>query len=185
MPTPESKVEFFRERLFSAEDIRNRIHEIALEIAQKYSGQRLLLVGVLKGGFMVTADLARELHKAGLTDIEIDFVSLSSYGDATESNRSPHLLKDVDTNVLGRSVLLVEDIADTGYSLAFLQAMFQSRGVTSLETFALLSKPSKHDVEFQIDYLGFTCDDWVEGFGIDTAQTGRGNPDIVRVVKAL
>ncbi len=182
MATAENREIFTRELLFSKDQVEARLEELALKIAQKYEGKGLLLVGVLNGAFIVMADLARALFQAGLTDIEIDFVQVSSYGSDTESSRHPRLVKDCSLDVYSRHVLLVEDIVDTGYSLAALQSIFAARGVASIETFSLLSKPSRREVEVSVDYIGFVVGDWVEGLGLDTNQQGRGNPNIVRVV---
>lgn len=184
MPS-ESESKFIRERLISEQQVAARLEELAAEIAEKYQGKRLLLVGVLKGAYVVMADLSRVLFRAGLTDVEIDFVQISSYGADTESSRNPRLLKDCDTDVFGRHVLFVEDIVDTGYSLAALHAIFSARGAASLETFALLSKPNRREIEVPVEYIGFEVGDWVEGLGLDTDQQGRANPDIVKVVKAI
>lgn len=183
MPSTESKPEFIREVLISESEIRSRLEQLAVEIAGKYQGKRLLLVGVLNGAYMVMADLSRELFRAGLTDIEIDFVQISSYGSDIESSRNPRLLKDCSADVFGRHLLFVEDIVDTGYSLAALHAIFAARGATSIETFALLSKPSRREIEVEVQYIGFEVGDWVEGMGLDTQQFGRANPDIVKVTK--
>lgn len=183
MPSPEAKPEFVREILLTAEQIQLRVKELAWEIAEKYRGQHLLLVGVLKGAFILTADLCRELHRAGLTDLEIDFMTISSYDDKIESSRNPRFTKDVDAIVSGRRVILIEDIIETGYSLAALQAIFLTRGVVSLETLVLLSKPHKREIEVPVEYIGFEVKEWVEGYGLDTLQDGRANPNIVKVTK--
>lgn len=179
--TPEAK-EFPRQILLSPELITARLDQLAQEISQKYPGQRLLLVGVLRGAFILTADLCRALYRAGLTDIEIDFVEITSYADKTESSRNPRLIKDVETDVTGRHILLVEDIVDTGYSLAALQALLSVRGIASLETFVLLSKPKRREIAVPVEYVGFEVSDWVEGYGLDTDQFGRANPAVVKVI---
>ncbi len=179
--TAESNAGFKREILLDKEVIKLRLRDLAAQIAEKYSGRNLILIGVLKGSFILMADLARELHSAGLTDLQIDFVQISSYGSDTESSRNPRLVKDCDEDVFGRSVLFVEDIVDTGYSLAALHAIFAARGAITIETFALLSKPSRREVAVAVDYLGFEVGDWVEGYGLDTNQYGRANPSIVKV----
>ncbi|MBI2310613.1 hypoxanthine phosphoribosyltransferase [Candidatus Collierbacteria bacterium] len=167
----------------SESEIRSRLEQLAIEISQKYQGKRLLLIGVLNGAFVIMADLSRELFRAGLTDIEIDFVQISSYGADTESSRNPRLLKDCSVDISGRHIMIVEDIVDTGYSLAALLALFTARGAASIETFALLSKPSRREIEVEVEYVGFEVGDWVEGMGLDTNQSGRANPDIVKVTK--
>jgi len=114
---------------------------------------------------------------------EIDLVSLTSYGGELESSRNPRVMMDLSTDISNRHVLLVEDIADTGYSLAALQKMFLDRGAASLETLVLLDKPSRREVQgVKLDYVGFEVNDWVEGYGLDTNQLGRGNPKIVKVL---
>lgn len=179
----EIETKFIREKLISAEKVSERLDVLAAEIAEKYSGKKLLLVGVLKGAYIIMADLSRALFRAGLIDVEIDFVQISSYGAQTESSRNPRLLKDCDTDVFGRHLLFVEDIVDTGYSMAALHAIFSARGASSIETFALLSKPSRREVEVPVEYIGFEVEDWVEGLGLDTDQQGRANPNIIKVVK--
>lgn len=179
----ETTPKFIREVLIGEGEIRSRLEQLAIEIAKKYQGKRLLLVGVLNGAFMVMADLSRELHRAGLTDIEIDFVQISSYGQNNESSRNPHLLKDTSVDISGRHIIIVEDIVDTGYSLAALLAIFAARGATSIETFALLSKPDRREIEVDVQYIGFKVGNWVEGMGLDTNQSGRANPDIVKVTE--
>lgn len=182
MATAETTPKLRREILISGEIVQARLEELAIEIAKKYQGQRLLLVGVLNGAFVVMADLCRALHRAGLTDVEIDFVQITSYGNSTESSRNPRLIKDCSLDLFGRRVIVVEDIVDTGYSLAALLAIFAARGTTSLETFALLSKPSRREINVPVEYIGFEVNDWVEGVGLDSNQQGRANPNIVKVV---
>lgn len=182
-PLETDQPKFRREILLSEEQIKTRIDELAEEISRKYMGKRLLLIGVLNGAYVIMADLSRALFCAGLTDIEIDFAQISSYGEQTESSHNPRLLKDCSLDIFGRHILIVEDIVDTGYSLAALHAIFVARGAVSTETFALLSKPLRREVEVKVEYIGFEVDGWVEGLGLDTNQQGRANPDIVRVVK--
>lgn len=179
----EETQKFQRSELIDEGRINFRVWELSKEIAEKYEGKSLLVVGVLKGAFILMADLVRDLHHHGLDDLEIDFVSLSSYGGELESSRNPRVMMDLSTDITGRHVLLVEDIADTGYSLAALQKMLLDRGATSLETFVLLNKPSRREIRgVKLDYVGFEVEDWVEGFGLDTDQLGRGNPKIVKVI---
>lgn len=161
-----------RTTLISEVELKNRIKEMAHQITLDYEDKNLLLVGVLKGSFIFLADLVREIH---LPDAEVDFIEISSYGNSTESSRNPKFVKDTSLSVYGRHVLVVEDIVDTGYSFKTLLSVFESRGVASLKTCALLSKPDKREVEVPINYLGFEIGDrWVEGFGIDTKEKYRG-----------
>lgn len=161
-----------RSTLISEAELSSRIKELSRQITNDYRGKDLLLVGVLKGSFVFLADLVREID---LPDAEVDFIEISSYGTETESSRNPKFVKDTSLSVSGRHVLIVEDIVDTGYSFKTLLSVFESRGVASLKTCALLSKPDKREVEVPIDYLGFEIGDkWVEGFGIDTKEKYRG-----------
>ncbi len=171
-----------REVIITPEQIRERIGELADEIAEKYKGKRLLLIGVLKGAFILTADISRELFNRGLDDVEIDFISISSYDKNTESSKNPRLLKDVDTDITGRHVLLIEDIIDTGHSLAALKTLLSNRGTASLETLCLLTKKIRREVQLPVEYVGFEVDVWVEGYGLDSNQYGRANPAIVKVM---
>lgn len=170
------------EILYSEEVIRARVKELALEIAEDYSGKKLLVVCVLRGAFIFTADLVRELAER-LPDLEIDFMALSSYGSGEESSHAPRIEKDLNTDIEGWDCLLVEDIVDTGYSFEKLLKLLQARNPKSLKTCALLSKPDRREVEVPIDYLGFSIKNrWVEGYGLDYKQKGRGRKDIVAKV---
>ena len=163
--------------------IKERIHELAQEISEVYKGKSLLIVGVLRGAFIFTADIIRELNEQ-LPDIEVDFIALSSYSQGEESSRAPRFEKDLNTDIEGRHVLVVEDIVDTGYSFEKLLKLLQSRNPSSLKTCALLSKPDRREIDVIIDYLGFTIEDrWVEGYGLDSSQKGRGRKDIVAKIK--
>lgn len=182
MTTTERR-EQLREIQIAPEQIRARIGELADQIIEKYTGKRLLLLGVLKGSFVLMADLSRQLFLRGLDDVEIDFISITSYGPNTESSRNPRLIKDVEIDVTGRHVLLVEDIVDTGHSLAALQALLSTRGIASLETLCLLSKPSRREIQVPVEYVGFEVDFWAEGYGLDSDQYGRTCPGIVKVTQ--
>lgn len=165
-----------REQLVSKDQIATRVRELGEQITKDYKDKNLLLIGVLKGSFIFLADLVREID---LDDIEIDFIGISSYGQKTESSRAPKFTKDTSINIEGRNILIVEDIVDTGYSFKTLIAILKSRNPSSIKTCALLSKPDKREVEVPIDYLGFTIGDkWVEGYGIDTKEKFRGQPNI-------
>ena len=159
--------------------IKARVIELAFEIAKDYQGKKLMVVSVLRGAFVFTADLVRELD-AFFPDLEVDFIALSSYSDGEESSRAPRIEKDLNTDIEGWDVLVVEDIVDTGYSFEKLLKLLQSRNPKSLKTCALLSKPDRREIEVPIDYLGFSIEDrWVEGYGLDSKQKGRGRKDLV------
>ena len=167
------------EILLSEDKILKRVKELAAQIAEDYQGKKLLLVGVLKGACFFTVDLARELHDK-LPDLEIDFIQVSSYAEKEESSRAPKIEKDLSKDIEGLDVLIVEDIVDTGYSLEKLLKLLSSRNPKSLKTCSLLSKRGRREIEVPIDYKGFDIENrWVEGYGIDSNQKGRGRREIV------
>ncbi|MBI4311411.1 MAG: hypoxanthine phosphoribosyltransferase [Chloroflexi bacterium] len=138
-------------------------------------GQDLLLVGVLKGAFVFMADLVRAMNMP----VHMDFVRVSSYGSGTVTSRKPRLYQSLSTPVKGRRVLLVEDIVDTGLTTSYLTGYLKRKGAASVKLCALLSKPSRREVDVQIDYLGFTIANlFVIGYGLDYAQQYRHLPDV-------
>lgn len=157
--------------LISEEQIKSKIDELAAQIVTDYQGKPLILVGVLTGGFMVLADLARALWRAGKQDIEIDFVKTSSYVDECDASRCPpKITVDLNKNIAGKHVLIVEDIADTGHTLHLLQNYLAANEPASLKTLALLNKPSRREVEINLDYYGFEVEGWIEGYGLDSLR---------------
>ncbi|KKT73712.1 MAG: putative hypoxanthine phosphoribosyltransferase [Candidatus Collierbacteria bacterium GW2011_GWB1_44_6] len=167
------------ETLISQEVIQSRIRDLAQEIAEQYVDKKLLVVCVLRGAFIFTADILREISTY-LPDVEVDFIALSSYGEGEISSRAPRFEKDLNTDIEGREVLIVEDIVDTGYSFEKLLKVLLARNPKSLKTCALLSKAARREVEVPIDFLGFSIEDrWVEGYGLDSNQKGRGRKEIV------
>lgn len=164
--------------LFTEEQIRLRVQEMGVEIAQDYQDKDLVMVGILKGSFVFLADLSREVYKNGVNST-IDFMGIESY-KGTESSRQPIITKDLSIDVSGKHVLIVEDIVDTGFSLDKVKRILEGRSVASFKICSLLSKPSAREVEVDISYTGFPIEKlWVEGYGLDTDQIGRANPDIV------
>jgi len=156
-------------------EIRAKLGELARRIEADYEGERLLLVGVLKGAVMVMADLARELR----VNIDMDWMAVSSYGAGTQSSGVVRILKDLDSDLQGRHVLIVEDIIDSGLTLSWLRANLQSRGSASVEICALLRKPDAVKVEVDVRYLGFDIpNEFVVGYGLDYAQTYRNLRDV-------
>jgi hypoxanthine phosphoribosyltransferase len=139
------------EILFTEQQIHDRIAELCRQIEADYVGKDLLLVGVLRGAVMVMADLARELKR----DIEMDWMAVSSYGNSTESSGVVRIVKDLDTDLAGRNVLIVEDIVDSGLTLTWLKANLESRNPASLEICALLRKPEAEKVHIDAKYVGF------------------------------
>ncbi len=162
--------------LLDAETIRQRVRSLAVEIRRDFPepGQ-IHLVTVLKGAFMFLADLVRVLPG----HVSLDFMAVSSYAKATTSSGEVRLIKDLDTGLEGRDVIIVEDIVDTGLTLAYLQEILRARSPRHLRTACLLSKPSRRLVDVVVDYVGFTIEDrFVVGYGLDFAEQYRNLPDI-------
>ena len=156
--------------LLTEEEIHAKIAELARRIEADYAGKDVLLVGVLRGAVMVMADLARELT----IPIEMDWMAVSSYGTSTQSSGVVRILKDLDSDLQGRHVLIVEDIIDSGLTLSWLRANLQSRGAASVEICALLRKPEAAKVEVDVRYVGFEIPpEFVVGYGLDYAEKYR------------
>ena len=163
--------------LFSAEEIAARVDALAAEISHTLPDD-LVVVGLLKGAAVFIADLVRALDRAGARP-EIEFMRLSSYGTAKESSRQVQLLGNVPAGLAGRPVLLIDDIVDTGRSIAYAAALLRQRGIGDLWTCALLDKPQRREVEVAIDFIGFSIDDvFVAGYGTDYAEKYRHLPYI-------
>jgi hypoxanthine phosphoribosyltransferase len=168
------------EVIISQIEIQKKLEVLAIQISQKYKGKKLLIVGILKGAFKLTADLTSQLHKQGLTDLEISFFTLKSYPDGTRAKYEPKIIQDMDINPEGRHVLLVDDVLDTGRSLQVIHKLIESKKAKTVESFALVDKPEKRQVDYKTDYVGFTIPDiWLQGYGMDTAEVGRADPDII------
>ena len=156
--------------LLSEEQIQHRIAEMAAQIEQDYAGRPVLLVGVLKGAVMVMADLARSFRG----HVGMDWMAVSSYGSGTKSSGVVRILKDLDTDITGRDVLVVEDIIDTGLTLSWLMTNLRSRRPASLEIVTLLRKPDSIRIPLAVRYVGFDIpDDFVVGYGLDFAERYR------------
>ena len=164
--------------LISESDIAARVTELAAEIERDFAGTDLLvLIGVLKGSFIFLADLARALT----VPRRVEFISVSSYGDreSDEHTGAVRLIMDVRHDIAGHDVVVVEDIVDTGHTVAYLQRLLRARGPRSLKTCTLLHKPDRTETDVEIDYLGFTIPDvWVVGYGLDYAERHRTLPYI-------
>ena len=159
------------ETLITSEQIQARIQEMGAQIERDYpGGEGIHLVGVLKGGFMFMADLVRAMSAR----VTLDFIAVSSYAKSTKSSGEVRMLKDLDTGLEGRHVIIVEDIVDTGLTLTYLQDILRARAPRSLTTACLLSKPSRRKVQVNVDYIGFTIEDrFVVGYGLDYAEKYR------------
>lgn len=164
------------EPLIAEADIALRVDALAGEINAFFHGtEKLVVVGLLRGSFIFIADLVRRLH----VPVEIDFIEASSYGNDTTSSREVRILKDLRGEIEGRDVLVVEDIVDTGHTLSHVLAILATRKPRRLEVCALLSKPSRREVDVPVRWIGFEIPDaFVVGYGIDYAQRNRNLPHI-------
>lgn len=167
------------DKMISAKAIAARIESLAREIEAQYAGvDKLVVVGLLRGSFIFIADLVRELD----LDIEVDFIEASSYGNAMVSSREVRILKDLRGEIEGRHVLVVEDLVDTGFTLSHVVSLLQMRKPKTLHTIALLDKPTRRELDFRADWIGFEIpDEFVVGYGIDYAQRNRNLPYIGKV----
>ena len=158
------------EVLVTREQLSARVAELAEQISRDYEGKEVVLVGILKGAIFFLADLARALT----VPVLLDFMAVSSYGSASDSSGVVRILKDIDHDIAGRDVVIVEDIVDSGLTLSYLLKHLRSRGPASVEVCALLTKPSRRRAEIRCRYLGFAIDDkFVVGYGLDLADQGR------------
>src|SRR5213595_3694603 len=161
------------EILIEEDALQSRIHELGREISADYVGRELLLIGVLKGAVFFMADLMRTLTIA----CEIDFMAISSYGAQTDSSGVVRILKDLDINIEGRDVLVVEDIIDSGLTLSYLMRNLESREPASLEVCALMTKPARREIDVPVRYIGFEIPNrFVVGYGLDFGERYRNLP---------
>ena len=159
--------------LVDEDTLRRRIAELGAEVSADYVGKDLLLVGVLKGAVFFMADLMRRLT----IPCEVDFMAISSYGASTDSSGVVRILKDLDINIEGRDVLVVEDIIDSGLTLSYLMRMLESRNPASLEVCALLTKPARREIDVPVRYTGFEIpNEFVIGYGLDFGERYRNLP---------
>ena len=167
-----------QEILFDEQTLARKVKELADSISRDYAGKDLLLVSILKGAVVFTADLMRRLS----IPVTVDFICASSYGMSTESSQKIHLKKDLDTDIKGKHVLLVDTIVDTGETLDFLMKMLSERKPASLKAVTLLDKKSRRTVEVSLAYCGYEIPDkFVVGYGLDCAQQYRNLPYIAIV----
>ena len=166
----------------SEEDLQKRIKELAAQIDKDYEGKDLLLLGVLKGAVMAVADLSRAMQR----HVEMDWMAVSSYGSGTKSTGVVRILKDLDRDITGRNVLIIEDIVDTGLTLSWLKANLESRGVGNVEILTILRKPEAAQVEVDVKYVGFDIPtDFVIGYGLDFDEKYRNLPFIGVLAKHM
>ena len=161
------------EVLIDEDRLQARIRELGRELSEDYAGRELLLVGVLKGAVFFMADLMRHIT----VPCEVDFMAISSYGASTDSSGVVRILKDLDINIEGRDVLVVEDIIDSGLTLSYLMRNLEAREPASLEICALLTKPDRREMDVPVRYIGFEIPDrFVIGYGLDFAERYRNLP---------
>jgi len=161
--------------MIDREQIAARVKELGAEIAKEYAGRNLVLVVVLKGSFVFAADLARAIDG----DLRVDFLGVRSYGEGTETSGVVQITQDLSKPIAGEDVIIVEDIVDTGLTIAHLMDLFRTRNPRSVKVCALLHKPARARVTVNIDYLGFTIEDkFVVGYGLDFAEKYRNLPYI-------
>ena len=159
--------------LHTAEEIQAKVRELGAAISRDYEGRNPLLICVLKGAFIFIADLARSIT----IPVELDFMAVSSYGNAARSSGEVKIVKDLDTPVEGRDVVIVEDIIDSGLTLSYLIDVLERRNARSVRVVALFDKPSRRTIDFKPDYVGFVLPDaFVVGYGLDYAEKYRNLP---------
>ena len=161
--------------MISQEQIAQRVKELAVQLDQVYQGRKPLMVCILKGSVVFFADLIREMD----TSMEIDFMSVSSYGAGTTSSGKLKIKKDLSVDIEGRDVLIVEDIIDSGLTLKYIKTLFETRGAKSVRICSLLDKPSGRRTELVGDYIGFEIPgEFVVGYGLDYDERYRNLPDV-------
>jgi hypoxanthine phosphoribosyltransferase len=169
------------EILVEADELQRRVRELGAEISRDYAGRDLLMIGVLKGAVLFMADLMRELT----VPCEVDFMAVSSYGSATDSSGVVRILKDLESSIEDRDVLLVEDIIDSGLTLHYLLRNLRARNPASLEVCALLTKPERRRVDLPVRYVGFEIPNrFAIGYGLDHAQRHRNLPYVAALAGA-
>ncbi len=163
------------EVLITKEQLEKRVAELGAQISKDYEGKTILLIGILKGSVPFMADLMRHIDG----DVEIDFMSVSSYGSSTKSSGVVRIIKDLDKSIEGKDVIIVEDIVDSGLTLSYLKSHLLSRNPASLKVCTMLDKPARRKVEFKPDYCGFEIEDkFIVGYGLDFDQKYRHLPYI-------
>jgi hypoxanthine phosphoribosyltransferase len=163
--------------LYSHQDIQRRIAELGKQISSDYAGRELTVIGILKGSFVFVADLVRQINSE--IPVEVDFMSVSSYGDSTSSSGTIRVEKDAEVEIAGRDIIIVEDIVDTGLTLRHVYNILSERGANTLRVATLLEKPGQRQYPRQLEYVGFQIPNhFVVGYGLDYAQRYRNLPEI-------
>ena len=168
--------------IVTEEQLQTRIKELAVQVGKDYEGKDLLLVGVLKGAVMAVADFSRALQR----HVDMDWMAVSSYGSGTKSSGVVRILKDLDRDITGRNVLIIEDIVDSGLTLSWLKSNLESRGVGSVEILSILRKPEAAKIDVNVKYVGFDIPkDFVIGYGLDFDEKYRNLPFIAVLAKHM
>lgn len=163
------------EVLLSEEEVNARIRELGEQISKEYAGKSIHVIGILKGGSFFMCELAKRIT----VPVTIDFMSVSSYGSSTKSSGVVKVVKDLDESLIGKHVLVVEDIIDTGRTISYLVELLKGKGAADVKLCALLDKPERRVVDVKADYIGFQIpDEFVVGYGLDYAQRYRNLPYI-------
>ncbi|MBK5239751.1 hypoxanthine phosphoribosyltransferase [Clostridium sp.] len=162
-----------KEVLYNEDQLRDKVRQMGAKISNDYSGKELILIGVLKGSVVFMADLIRQIT----IPCKMDFMAVSSYGNSTETSGVVKILKDLDYDIQGKDVLIVEDIIDSGVTLKYLRKYLLARKPSSLEIICMLNKPDRRTVDIDVKYLGYNVPDYfLVGFGLDFAQKYRNLP---------
>lgn len=162
-----------KEILLTEQQLADKTKELAQRISDDYRGKNFVMVTVLKGGFIFASDLVRQMD----IDVDINFMAVSSYGSGTRSSGNVKIVKDLDTDIRGKHVLIVEDIIDSGYTLSFLMKLMKDRGAVDVKICTILNKPSRREVEIDVAYLGYDIpDEFVVGYGLDYNERYRNLP---------
>jgi hypoxanthine phosphoribosyltransferase len=170
------------EVLVSRDEIREMVKEMGKRISEDYAGKELVLVGVLKGGFVFLADLMREIT----IPVDMDLIAVSSYGASTKSSGVVRIIKDMDLDLTGKHVLIVEDLVDTGLTLKHLKELFNTRGPKSVRICTAFDKPSRRKVDIEVEYKGIEVPDkFIVGYGLDYAGKYRNLPDVCTLKKEI
>lgn len=168
--------------LITKEELDKQVEEMGKRISRDYEGKDLVIIGVLKGGFIFLSDLARKIT----IPVDLDFMSVSSYGDSSKSSGVVKIIKDLDTNIDGKHVLIVEDIIDTGLTLNHLVELLKTRGPLSVKICAALDKPSRRLADVKVEYKGIEIpDEFVIGYGLDYAGKYRNIPEVCILKKEV
>lgn len=170
------------EILVSRDEIREMVVRVGKQISEAYKGEELVLVGVLKGGFVFLADLMREID----IPVDMDLIAVSSYGASTKSSGVVRIIKDIDMNIIDKHVLIVEDLVDTGLTLSYLKELFKTRGPKSVKICTAFDKPSRRKVDIEVEYSGIEVPDkFIVGYGLDYAGKYRNLPDVCTLKREI